>query len=256
MKTSPKLRAALLLPVVLATTLAFRAFAPVTIYLAGDSTMAPKAADKRPETGWGEALQACFDPSAVRIVNRAVNGRSTKSFVSEGRWKAIVDELKPGDYVVIQFGHNDEKIDLPIGSTVEVYTENLSHFVDDVREKDATPILLTPTVRRKWSDDFRLVDTHGKYPDAVYALARKKKVPFIDMHRNSERVLEKYGPDSSAALFLQLKPGENPNYPNGIDDNTHFSPLGAREMAGIFVDGIRQMSFGLRPQLRSCPARP
>ncbi|MEO8564629.1 MAG: rhamnogalacturonan acetylesterase [bacterium] len=248
--------ATIVLPVALVATLAFRAFAPVTIYLAGDSTMAPKEANKRPETGWGEELQSCFDPAAVRIVNRAVNGRSTKSFVSEGRWKAIIDSLKPGDYVAIQFGHNDEKVETPSGSSPEVYTENLSRFVDEVREKDATPILLTPVARRKWSDDFRLVDTHGKYPDAVYALARKKKVPFIDMHRNSERVLEKYGPDSSAALFLQLKPGDSPNYPTGVADNTHFSPLGAREMAGIFVDGIRQMSFGLRPQLRSCPARP
>ena len=256
MRTHLRLSAALLLPVVLLGTLAFRAYAPVTIYLAGDSTMAAKAANKRPETGWGEALVPCFNPAGVRIVNRAVNGRSTKSFVSEGRWKAIVDSLNPGDYVVIQFGHNDEKVDQPHGSTVDVYTQNLSRFVDQVRDKDATPILLTPVVRRRWSEDFRLVDTHGKYPDAVYALAKQKKVPFIDMHRNSERVLEHYGPDSSRALYLHVKAGDNANYPTGVADDTHFSPLGAREMAGIFVDGIRQMNFGLRDQLRSCPARP
>jgi lysophospholipase L1-like esterase len=256
MTTSSRITTALLLPVLLAGALAFRSFAPVTIYLAGDSTMAAKANNKRPETGWGEALGACFNPASVRIVNRAMNGRSTKSFVSEGRWKAIVDSLKPGDYVAIQFGHNDEKVDTPNGSTPEVYSANLAQFVDQVREKDATPILLTPITRRKWSDDSRLVDTHGKYPDVVYELSRKKKAPFIDMHRNSERVLERYGPDSSRALFLHLAPGENPNYPTGVTDDTHFSPLGAREMAGLFVDGIRQMDFGLRSHLRSCPARP
>ena len=256
MTKSSRITAALLLPVVLLGTLAFRTFAPITIYLAGDSTMATKAADKRPETGWGEALGACFNPAGVRIVNRAVNGRSTKSFVSEGRWKAIVDSLKPGDYVAIQFGHNDEKVDTPMGSTPELYKENLARFVDQVREKDATPILLTPITRRKWSEDGVLVDTHGKYSDAVYTLSRQKKAPFIDMHRNSERVLARYGLDSSKVLFLHLAPGENPNYPAGVTDDTHLSPLGAREMAGVFVDGIRQMGFGLREQLRSCAARP
>jgi lysophospholipase L1-like esterase len=91
------------------TALAFRA-QPITVWLAGDSTMAQKQADKRPETGWGEALQPCFDSAGVRIANRAMNGRSTRSFVAEGRWKAIVDSLKAGDYVFIQFGHNDEKV--------------------------------------------------------------------------------------------------------------------------------------------------
>ena len=255
MKTPTRFTTSLLLAVALAGTLAFRAAPVITIYLAGDSTMAQKENNKRPETGWGEALGACFNPSTVRIVNRAMNGRSTKSFVSEGRWKAIVDSLKPGDYVAIQFGHNDEKVDLPIGSTPEVYGENLARFVDQVREKDATPILLTPIARRKWSADDTLVDTHGAYPDVVYKIARQKKAPFIDMHRNSERVLENYGPDSSRALFLHLAPGQFPNYPTGLEDDTHFSPLGAREMAGVFVDGIKQMSFGLRQHLRSCPAR-
>ena len=95
----------LLLPAVFAL-LGARA-QPITVWLAGDSTMAQKQADKRPETGWGEALQACFDSTEVRIANRAMNGRSTRSFVAEGRWRAIVDSVKPGDYVLVQFGHND-----------------------------------------------------------------------------------------------------------------------------------------------------
>lgn len=248
-----RFRTVLILPAILVTSLAFRA-APVTIYLAGDSTMAAKATNKRPETGWGESLAACFSPTDIRIVNRAMNGRSTRSFVAEGRWKAIVDSLAPGDYVLIQFGHNDAKVNAPVGVTPEEYRTNLSRFVDEVREKDATPVLLTPVARRSWEED-KLIDTHGAYPDVVRAVAKAKKVPFVDMNKNSIRVLERYGPDSSSALFLHLEPGMHSNYPTGVADNTHFSPLGAREMAGIMVDAIRQMGFGLRDQLRSCPAR-
>lgn len=254
MTKSSRLSSAVLLPVVLLAALAFRAAPVVTIYLAGDSTMAPKETSKRPETGWGEALDACFSTSGVRVVNRAMNGRSTKSFAAEGRWQAIVDSLKPGDYVLIQFGHDDENLTTPGGSAPAAYGANLSRFVDDVRAKDATPILLTPVARRKWGED-SLLDTHGAYPDVVRALAKKKYVPFVDMTLKSTRVLERYGADSSRVLYLHLAPGEHPNYPAGVDDDARFSPLGAREMAGIFVDAIRQMGFGLREQLRSCPAR-
>jgi lysophospholipase L1-like esterase len=217
--------------------------------------MAIKANDKRPETGWGEALVPCFNPNGVRIVNRAMNGRSTKSFIAEGRWKSIVDALNPGDYVVIQFGHNDEKTNTPTGVSPSEYGGNLSRFVDEVREKDATPILLTPTARRAFIND-TIVDSHGAYPEFVRNLRRQKKVPFVDMLEKSEAVIGRYGQDSSAALYLHLAPGQNPNYPNGLSDDTHFSPLGAREMAGIFVDYIRAADIGLRSQLRSCPARP
>src|SRR6476661_9155380 len=101
---------------------------PITVWLAGDSTMAQKQSDKRPETGWGEALQPCFDSSEVRIANRAVNGRSTRSFVAEGRWQAIIDSLKPGDYVFIQFGHNDEKVGTSNYSSPYDYGHNLAQF--------------------------------------------------------------------------------------------------------------------------------
>jgi lysophospholipase L1-like esterase len=255
MRFSNRFTSAIVLPLALVSALAFRAAPIVTIYLAGDSTMAPKENNKRPETGWGEALQPCFSSSGVRVVNRAVNGRSTKSFIAEGRWKAIVDSLKPGDYVVIQFGHNDEKVTTPTGASPAEYGANLSRFVDEVREKDATPILLTPTARRAFAND-TIVDSHGAYPDVVRKLRKEKKVPFVDMLVKSEDVIARYGQDSSQVLYLHLFPGQHPNYPTGISDDTHFSPLGAREMAGIFVDYIRQVDIGLKAQLRSCPARP
>lgn len=238
----------------LGATLGLHRAAPVTIWLAGDSTMAQKQPNKRPETGWGEALQPCFDSTQVRVANRAMNGRSTKSFVAEGRWKAITDSLKAGDYVLIEFGHNDEKVNMPVGSSPADFGANLARFVDDVRARSATPVLLTPVVRRKWQDA-KLVDTHGEYPGVVRAVATEKKVPLVDMTALSAQVLERYGPDSSTALYLHVKPGADPNYPAGVEDNTHFSPVGAREMARVFLDAFTRMDATLRAQLRSCPAR-
>src|SRR5688572_26400204 len=137
-----KLRVLALLAVVI---LPAAARDPIRIYLAGDSTMAPKQANRRPETGWGEALQQYFDSSLVIVENRARNGRSTRTFIDEGLWRAIVDSLKPGDYVFIQFGHNDQSQDKPDRYTSPAdYQRNLVQFIADVRSKRATPVLLTP----------------------------------------------------------------------------------------------------------------
>jgi lysophospholipase L1-like esterase len=219
---------------------------PITVFLAGDSTMAHKQENKRPETGWGEQLQKHFDERKVRVDNHAQNGRSTKSFIAEGRWQALIDKVRAGDYVLIQFGHNDES-----PQKVNAYTppddfrHNLERFVAEVRAKKATPVLLTPVMRRRFDKDGKFYDTHGEYPDLTRRVAAEQKVALIDMHRLSEKVLVKYGPEESRKLFLQLKAGENPNYPEGVEDNTHFSPLGADIMAGLAVEGFREQKLGL-----------
>jgi lysophospholipase L1-like esterase len=220
---------------------------PITVYLAGDSTMAQKQPDKRPETGWGEFLQGYFDPAKVKIDNRAMNGRSTKTFISENRWQGIIDQLKKGDFVFIQFGHNDEG-----KSKVERYTPpdefraNLVRMVNDVRAKHAIPVLLTPVMRRSFDAQGVFKDSHDpQYPAAFRAVAAELKVPLIDMQRRTETVIKQYGPEDSRKLFLQLKAGENVNYPKGIEDNTHFSPLGAELMAAQAVQGIKQAKLGL-----------
>src|SRR3954467_15585579 len=159
--------------------------APITVWIAGDSTAAEKLPTKRPETGWGEMLGQYFRPDEVHIANRAMNGRSTRTFISEGRWKNIVDSLSAGDYVLIQFGHNDESPD-----KVDRYTPpadfraNLLRFITDVRERKAHPVLFTPISRRKFDSTGALVDTHGEYPDIVRAVARESGVPLVDMHRS------------------------------------------------------------------------
>jgi lysophospholipase L1-like esterase len=227
---------------------------PITVYLAGDSTMAPKRPDRRPETGWGEALQQYFRPEDVRIANHAMNGRSTRTFIAEGRWQAIVDSLAPGDYVFIQFGHNDESVEKTDRYTPpDDYRTNLRRMVADVRARHAQPVLLTPVYRRKFDAQGKLVDTHGVYPGIVRAVAREERVPLIDLHRRTGELLARLGPDSSKALFLQLEPGESPNYPNGVHDNTHFRPLGAEQVARLAVDGIRRAHVGLAAYLRGVP---
>jgi lysophospholipase L1-like esterase len=228
---------------------------PITVWLAGDSTMAQKQPDKRPETGWGEALQACFDTGDVRIANRAMNGRSTRSFVAEGRWQAIVDSLRAGDYVFIQFGHNDEKVGTANYSSPDDYRKNLARFVDDVRSRGGHPVLFTPVVRRRF-EGTRLVDTHGEYPEAARSAAQERNVELVDMTRASAELVEKLGPDSSKTLWLHLEPGANPNYPTGVHDDTHFNPRGAQQMAGLAIDAIRALRLDLAPRLRSCAARP
>lgn len=227
------------------------AFSQTTIFLAGDSTMAPKLAEKRPETGWGEMLGAHFQDGKVRIENRAMNGRSSKTFISEGRWQKIIDDLKKGDFVFVQFGHNDSSKDKGERYTPpEDYKKNLIKFIDEVRSKGGTPVLLTPVMRRRFDKDGKFYDTHGEYPGIVRTVAHEYKTPLIDMHKTSEGVIVNYGVEGSKKLFLQLKPGENTNYPNGVEDNTHFSPLGAEEMAKLAVVAIRENKLKLAKYLK------
>ena len=239
---------------ILATALVSRT-RPITVWLAGDSTMAQKQPDKRPETGWGEALQPCFDSTVVRIANRAMNGRSTRSFVAEGRWKAIIDSLAAGDYVFIQFGHNDEKVGTANYSSPDDYRRNLVRFADEVRAHGGHPVLFTPVVRRRF-DGTHLVDTHGAYPDAARTAASEAQVPLVDMTRASAALVEPMGPDSSRSLWLHLEPGVNPNYPTGVHDDTHFNPLGAQRMAGLAISALRALHVELATRLRGCPASP
>ena len=243
-----------IIPVAFVATLG-RLPAPITLYIAGDSTAAEKLPSKRPETGWGEMLGQYFRPDEVRIANRAVNGRSTRTFISEGKWRAITDSLRTGDYVFIQFGHNDESPDKVDRYTPpEDFKRNLSLMVDEVRAKHAYPVLLTPIRRRKFDNAGRLEDTHGEYPGLTRSVASALDVPLIDMHESTGELLSSYGADSSAKLFLQLEKGENPNYPDGVHDNTHLRPLGAELMARLALDGIRKLGLGLVAHLKS--ARP
>jgi lysophospholipase L1-like esterase len=241
---------ALFVTILVFSSLSF-AQTPATIFLAGDSTMAPKLVERRPETGWGEKLQEHFKDGKVVVDNRALNGRSTKSFIAEGKWTALIDAVKKGDFVFIQFGHNDQAKDKGERYTPpDDFNRNLVKFVDEVRSKGANPVLMTPVMRRRFDKDGKFYDTHGDYPGYTRVVAAENKVPLIDMQRKSEAVIVRYGVEGSKKLFLQLAPGENANYPKGVEDNTHFSPLGAEEMAKLAVEGIMETKLKLSKYLK------
>jgi len=217
----------------------FTGKAKIKIFMAGDSTMAIKETRAYPETGWGMPFTYFWD-STVTVVNRAKNGRSSKTFISEGLWKSIMDEAGEGDYIFIQFGHNDESVDKKERySTPDTFKLNLSKFIIDARSKKAIPILLTPVGRRKFDAAGKVMETHVEYTRLTKEVASEQKVILIDLDSSSQRLYQSMGNDGSKLLFLQLKPGEHPNYPAGKEDNTHFNELGARLIAQQVLEEIR-----------------
>lgn len=222
---------------------------PITIYTIGDSTMANKKAEVYPETGWCQVLGDYFDES-VTVRNHAVNGRSSKSFIDEGRWDAVLDSLKKGDVVFIQFGHNDEKAydttryTTPFGT----YAANLEKFVRETREKGATPILFTSIVRRKFGEDGKLVDTHGDYPVATRDVAQKLDVPLIDLQVLTENWVNGLGDAPSKAMYLWTKPNER--FPKGRKDDTHLSVEGARQVAILALKECQRKNLGFSNRIK------
>ena len=211
----------------------------ITIYMIGDSTMSIKAPRAYPETGWGMPFAGFFD-STVKVDNRAKNGRSTRTFISENLWQPVFDNLNEGDYVFIQFGHNDEsKEKTERYTTPGQYKENLTRFVKETRSKKAIPVLLTPVSRRRFDKEGNALETHAAYSPLVKEVAKALNVLFIDLDTKSKDLYQQMGVENSRLLFLQLKPGEHPNYPGGKDDNTHFNELGARLIAQIVLAEVK-----------------
>jgi lysophospholipase L1-like esterase len=220
----------------------------IKVYLIGDSTMAQKEIKAYPETGWGMPFSYFFD-SSVTVDNRAKNGRSTRTFIEEGLWKPVVDNLQAGDYVFIQFGHNDEVSTKKSFTTEEEFQNNLSRYVTETRSKKAIPVLLTPVARRKFDSTGHIVGTHEVYAELVRTVAKKYNVPLIDHDKKSQVLLQQLGVTTSKLLFNHLTPGEHPNYPDGKIDDTHFSELGARKMAELVLAEIKNLKFGLAEKI-------
>jgi lysophospholipase L1-like esterase len=211
----------------------------ITIFIAGDSTASIKEIKAYPETGWGMPFVYFWD-STVTVQNLAKNGRSTKSFRQEGLWDKITNTAKEGDYVLIQFGHNDEVPTKKTYTTEEEFTNNLVEYVKETRQRKAIPVLLTPVARRKFDSTGQIVGTHDVYAQLVRNVAKAEQVALIDLDVKSQALYQQMGVEYSKLLFLQLKPGEHPNYPAGKEDNTHFSELGARLVAQLVLDEIKK----------------
>lgn len=210
---------------------------PTTVHMIGDSTMANKPMiPANPERGWGQMLQMYFKDSA-RVENYAQNGRSTKSFIAEGRWEKVVTALKPGDFVIIQFGHNDEKTNnVKVGTApYGEFSTNLVRFIREARAHQATPILATPTARRKFDAAGMLTNSHGIYPEAVRAVAAEQKVPLLELCGATEKLLQLLGPESSKRMFDWIPAGEFAARPAGLEDDTHFNAYGASRVCDLAV---------------------
>lgn len=273
------------LTILLGLLLMFSAFTSekqvITIFTIGDSTMANKPLEGgNPERGWGQMLSRYFSEEIV-IDNHAVNGRSSKSFIDEGRWDKVLAKLKKGDYVFIQFGHNDEKRDekrhTDPGTTFDA---NLKRFVEEARAKGAIPVLFNSIVRRNFGeanadavakavvqDDIRegidpnvpqaevktgarLIDTHGAYLDSPRNVARELEVPFVDLNRVTHNLVEQMGPEASKQLFVWVAPNTVPALPKGREDNTHLNVRGAATVAWLAVQEVIKVVPALKPYVR------
>lgn len=212
----------------------------LAVVLAGDSTVADQGEAGYPYAGWGQLLPRMFK-AGVAVDNRAVSGRSAKSFISEGRLERLAAELRAGDYLFIQFGHNDAKKDEPrYTSPFTTYKECLLSYVEAARTAGAHPVLVTPVQRRRFGPDGKLENTHGEYPAAMKELAGEQGIPLIDLGEKSRRLFEAYGPGKSKELFMWCYPGEYLGHPAGVKDDTHFQVKGARVLAEEIVQGIRE----------------
>lgn len=210
----------------------------ITIWLIGDSTIAIKEKKAYPETGWGMPFANFWD-STVTVDNRAKNGRSSKSFMAENLWQPVTASLKEDDYVFIQFGHNDESKDKGERySSPEEFQTNLKKYISDTRSAHAIPVLITPAARRKFEGN-NIKATHGVYADLVRSVAKETGVILIDLESEGMKMLQEAGPETSKYFFNYLKAGQNPNYPEGREDDTHFNELGARKMAEIILAQIK-----------------
>lgn len=238
---------------------------PVKVLLAGDSTMADKPLFKKVmdsvsldsvqevflERGWGQLLPEFLNGNKALVVNYAKNGRSTRSFISEGLWTELMNNTQKGDFVIIQFGHNDEAI-----TKGERYTNpdqfrlNFIAFVEDVKAKGGNPILCTPVCRRKFDNKGNLEYVHGKYPDLIREVSKMENVPLIDMEKLTYNWIQSEGVAGSKQYFHKIASGVSRIYPKGLDDNTHFNEKGARIVAKMFSDEVKKQQLKLSKLLR------
>ena len=220
----------------------------MTIYICGDSTAATYPPENAPITGWGQLL-GDYLPN-VNVVNKAVGGRSTKSFLAEGRLTDIERTIQPGDLLLIQFTHNDTS-DLVWRHTDPntSFSANLEIYVDTAQLHGAIPVLVTPIPRRYWRDG-ELVDAHGAYPDAIRRLAKKRNIHLLDVTAESMAKFRQMGEEATYPLYMNVEPGLYPAYPDGSKDDTHTQRAGAEFFAKMTADML--ILFSNSPAPSAC----
>ncbi len=214
----------------------------ITIYWAGDSTVKQNTIATFPQTGIGQAFERYVKPHEVRVENHAENGRSTKSFIDEGRLAPIYDRLTKGDFLFIQFGHNDEKPEDPTryADPDSGYPENIEKFVNVARNKGATPVIITPVTRFNRNGP-KAVYKHDRWVASAKKVGAKLGVAVIDLTTMSEKLVDAMGDAAATTYFMNLPAGVYPHFPNGQKDNTHLQPAGAVAFGGLIARGLYEL---------------
>lgn len=221
-----------------------------TVFLCGNSTVVDQ--DEEPWASWGQMITSFFDDS-VCVANYAESGECANTFIAAGRLEKALSQMKPGDYLFMEFGHNDQKQKGPGSGAYYSFMTSLKTFIDEARLRGAHPVLVTPTQRRSFDKDGQLQDTHGEYPEAMRWLARKENVPLIDLNRMTRTLYEAMGPKASKRAFVHYPAGTYPGQEKPLADNTHFNPYGAYEIARCIVEGLKQQVPALARHLKDVP---
>ncbi len=213
-----------------------------TVFLCGDSTVVDQ--DIEPWASWGQMFPWFFD-TQVAVANYAESGERADTFIGAGRLRKILSVMQPGDYVFVEFGHNDMKLKGPGKGGYYFFATQLKTFIDEVRAKGGFPVLVSPTHRRNFDADNHIIETHEDYPEAMEWVARREGVPFLDLHRMSAVFYEAMGPEGSKRAFVHYKAGSFEGMPNDVEDNTHFNTYGAFELAKCVVVAIQASGLPL-----------
>ena len=221
---------------------------PLRVFLAGDSTVEDVKPEQGMKKGWGQHIPPFFTDD-VQIINNAAGGRSTKSFIDEGRLAEILDEIKAGEFLFIQFGHNDQKIEDESRGTdpYTTFQEYLTQYIEGARTKGAVPILITSVNRRTFADDRKLINSLGDYPEAVRQLAAALEVPLIDLFEKSKALYEQVGREEAKKFFAWYE--EVPETRGPKVDDTHFSAYGATKIAELVIEGIKELGLPISDYL-------
>lgn len=217
------------------------------VYLAGDSTVTDQ--DVEPWASWGQFITNYFDDSVV-VANYAVSGSALSSFKGGNRFKKILSLIKKGDYLFVEFGHNDEKIKGEGNGAWGSYSTLLAEFVQSARDKGAIPVLVTPTQRRSFNENGALKETHGDFPAAMRTVAQKNNVALIDVTKMTTELYEAWGDGPSKKAFVQYPANTFPGQIKALEDNTHFNSFGANEIALCVLKGIRELDIPLKKQIK------
>ena len=228
-----------------------------TVFLCGDSTVVDQ--DIEPWASWGQMFPWFFD-TQVAVANYAESGERADTFIGAGRLRKILTQMQPGDYVFVEFGHNDMKLKGPGKGGYYFFATQLKTFIDEVRAKGGNPVLVSPTHRRNFDADGHVIETHEDYPEAMEWVARREGVPFLDLHRMSAVFYEAMGPEDSKKAFVHYKAGSFEGMPNDVADDTHFNTYGAFELAKCVATALQASGLPLATHLVNftgfSPARP